>query len=226
MNWQATEETMHQDGAGNYRQKDYWVVQNLEYSEPSFRLHKCSRILKHLARGRECSLLDVGCGPGALRQVLSANIKYHGIDIAIQQPTPFMREIDFAKKPISFDGRSFDFICTLGVLEYMGTLQTQKFREIKSILNPGGKFITSYINFGHFRPLVWPNYNNVQSIKSMASSLSEVFKVERYFPASHHWRQKQPGKYALRGMQMHINFNIPVLSPALAVEYFFVCSHK
>ena len=217
---------MQQVATENYQQKDYWVVQNQQYAEPSFRLFKCARMINDLANGRDCSLLDVGCGPGALRDLLPTNISYHGIDIALQQPASFMREVDFAKNPITFDGRGFDFIVALGVLEYMGTLQSQKFQEIKNILKDNGKFIMSYINFGHFRRLVWPNYNNVQSIGTMADSLSEVFKVERCFPASHHWRQKQPGRYALRTIQMHINFNIPVISRMLAVEYFFVCSHK
>ena len=101
-----------------------------------------------------------------------------------------------------------------------------KRQEIKSILNPDGKFIMTYINFGHLRRKVWPNYNNVQPIKAMADSLKEVFKVEGCFPASHHWRPKQPGRYSFRQIQMHLNFNIPVVSPWLAVEYFFVCSHK
>jgi len=210
----------------NYGQKDYWIVQNQQYAEPSFRLFKCARMLTKLANGRECRLLDVGCGPGALRELLPANISYHGIDIALQRPASTMREVDFAKNPISYDARRFDFIVALGVLEYMGTVQSQKFQEIKNILNENGKFIMSYINFGHFRRLVWPNYNNVQSIRAIGDSLNEVFKVEKRFPASHHWRQKQPGRYALRPIQMHINFNIPVFSPMLAVEYFFVCSHK
>ena len=217
---------MQQTASGNYRQRDYWIIQNRQYTEPSFRLHKCARMLKELANGRECTLLDVGCGPGALRHVLPPQIKYYGIDIALQEPASFMREVDFAKNPISYDGQRFDFIVGLGVLEYMGTLQNQKFQEIKSILNENGKLVVSYINFSHLGRKVWPNYNNVQSIGSMADSLKEVFKIERCFPASHHWRQKQPGRYAVRKIQMHMNFNIPVLSPWLAVEYFFVCSHK
>jgi SAM-dependent methyltransferase len=183
-------------------------------------------MLNELANGRESSLLDLGCGPGALRSLLSPNIKYHGIDIALQEPASFMRELDFAQNPISFDGQRFDFIVALGLLEYMGTLQHGKFEEISDVLNPDGKFIMSYVNFGHLRRKIWPNYNNVQSIEEMAKSLNKVFNIERCFPASHHWRPKQPGRYALRKIQMHINFSIPLLSPWLALEYFFVCSHK
>ena len=99
-----------------------------------------------------------------------------------------------------------------------------KFLEIRKILKDDGKFILSYINFGHFRGKVWPNYNNVQSIAEMKRALSKYYRVDSCFPASHHWRQKQPGKRALRPLQMHVNFNIPVVSPMMAVEYFFICS--
>lgn len=212
--------------ADNYREKDYWAIENSQYAEPSFRLFKCARMINKLANGRQCSLLDVGCGPGALRPLLDRSISYKGIDIAIQQPASYMREVDFAKNPISYDGQKFDFVTALGVLEYMGTLQDQKFQEINNILHRDGRFIMSYINFGHFRHRVWPNYNNVQPIRTMAASLSRAFTIERCFPASHHWRQRQPGKNALPRIQMHVNFNVPVLSPKLAVEYFFVCVAK
>jgi len=110
----------------NFRARDYWIEQNLQYAEPSFRLRKCARIINELAKDRECSLLDVGCGPGALRQVLSPNIAYHGIDIAIHHADSCFREIDFSRNKICFDGKSFDFIVAFGVFEYMGQLQERK----------------------------------------------------------------------------------------------------
>lgn len=215
-----------QQATSNYRDRDYWIVQNAQYAEPSFRLMKLARLVGDAAKGRECDLLDVGCGPGALRPLLPPNLHYHGMDIAIQQPAPFFREVDFASNPIAYDHKTFDFIVAMGVLEYMGEREKQKFEEIRDILKPGGKFIMSYINFGHYRRAVWPNYNNIKPIAAMAESLKQVFRLERVFPASHHWRQKQPGKNSLQSLQMHVNFNIPVFSPMLAVEYFFVCSHK
>ena len=211
---------------GNYRKRDYWIVENAQYAEASFRLRKCARLLNAAARDKECALLDLGCGPGALRALLDPNVHYNGIDIAIHEPAPYMRELDFAKNEISCEGRSFDFIVAMGVFEYMGGQQRRKFEEIRNILKPNGKFVMSYINFGHFRRAVWPNYNNVQPIAGMARSLKEVFRLERCFPASHHWRQKQPGKNSLPAIQMQVNFNLPIISPMLAVEYFFVCSPK
>jgi len=211
--------------AQGYRNRDYWIVENAQYAAPSFRLRKCARLINRLAQGRTASLLDVGCGPAALRPLLDQNIAYHGLDVAIHQPADYLREADFVQNRINFDGKQFDYVVAMGFFEYMGQKQNQKFEEIRDILKKDGRFVMSYINFGHYRRQVWPNYNNVQSIAEMSSALEKVFRIENCFPASHHWRQKQPGNNSLPGIQMHVNFNIPLISPALAVEYFFVCSH-
>jgi len=209
----------------NFRDRDYWIVENALYVEPSFRLKKCARVVNQMAGDRECTLLDVGCGPAALRPLLRPNVQYHGIDIAIhQQGASWLRERDIAQETIAWDNKRFDFVVALGFFEYMGHQQKRKFEEIRNILKDDGKFMMSYINFGHIRHKVWPNYNNVQSRAGMKNGLEEVFTVENSFPASHNWRQKQPGKRTLPGLQMRINFTIPVLSPMWAVEYFFLCS--
>ena len=209
-----------------FRTRDYWIVENAIYAEPSFRLRKCAHFVNKYAGKRQCTLLDVGCGPATLRPLLAPNVRYHGIDIAIHEPAENLLELDASREPISFREQSFDFVTALGFFEYMGVQQSQKLREIRAILKESGKFLMTYINFDHCRKEVWPNYNNVRSIEEMRKSLSEVFNVERCFPASHHWRQKQPGKHALPRIQMLLNFNVPVLSRRLAVEYFFVCSRK
>lgn len=217
-------ETKMNPSADNFRSRDYWIVENRLYIEPSFRLRKCANLINRMAANRERSLLDVGCGPGALRQLLIPNIQYHGIDLAIHHPAACFREMDIAHEKIAFDNKRFDFVTAMGFFEYMGHQQKRKFEEICEILRPGGKFIMSYINFGHFRGQVWPNYNNVQSAGEMKKALSEYYRIERCFPASHHWRQKQPGKNSLQSLQMLINFNIPIVSPMMAVEYFCICS--
>jgi len=212
--------------AENFRGREYWVVENAQYAEASFRLGKCARIINELAGDRNCALLDVGCGPAALRPLLNPNISYHGIDIAIHEPAAYLQEVDIARKAIAFENQRFDFVVALGFFEYMGDQQSRKFEEIRTILKDDGRFMMSYINFGHFRRKVWPNYNNVQPIAKMTRSLNKVFLVERRFPASHHWRQKQPGKSSFRALQMQVNLNIPIFSPLLAVEYFFICSRR
>lgn len=210
--------------ATNFRNRDYWIVENAQYAEASFRLKKCAAFINKMAGIRPCTLLDVGCGPAALRPLLLQNIDYCGIDIAIRQPAPYLREFDIAQEPIAFEDGRFDFVTALGFFEYMGQKEGVKFLEIRKVLKEDGKFILSYINFGHFRRRVWPNYNNIQSVAEIKKALREYYRVDTYFPASHHWRQKQPGKYSMRPLQMLVNFNIPILSPMLAVEYFFICS--
>ena len=210
----------------NFRGKEYWIVENTLYAEPSFRLRKAARLINKIVGNRTAALLDVGCGPGALEGLLNNNIAYCGIDIAIHKAAANFKEIDTVHEEIGFNGKMFDVVVAMGFFEYMGEHQNRKFEEISKILNNDGKFLMSYINFGHIRRRVWPNYNNVRSISDMSRSLRKLFHLEQCFPASHHWRQKQPGKRSLRQLQMHVNFNIPVFSPLFAVEYFFVCSKR
>lgn len=210
----------------NFNKRDFWAKENLTYSEPNFRAKKLARMVGELAQAEACDLLDVGCGPTALRQVLDPNINYHGIDMAIHDPAPWLREVDLAQNPIAFDNKQFRFIVAMGVFEYMGKHQERKFAEIDKILEPNGKFIMSYVNFRHFRRKIYDMYNNVQSIQEMRNSLEKRFSVDQCFPECHHWRHKQPGKNALPAIQMKWERNVPVLSPLLAVEYFFVCSRR
>lgn len=210
----------------NFYNKDFWIQENSLYKNAHFRHLKCARIVNTIAQGRQCDLLDLGCGPAVLRKLLDPNINYHGIDLALHESAPYLIEGNFMENEIRFGDKRFDIVVALGVFEYSGKLQSQKFSEIKKILNKGGKFVMSYVNFSHFRKIVWPIYNNVQPINEMKKSLEQVFTVERCFPISHHWRHKQPGKNALPAIQMHINFAVPLISRWLAVDYFFVCSPR
>jgi cyclopropane fatty-acyl-phospholipid synthase-like methyltransferase len=210
----------------NFNKREFWAEENLVYAQPKFRSKKCARMIAGISKGEPCDLLDMGCGPAALREVLGPNINYYGIDMAIHKPAPYLREMDLARNVISFDNRRFRFVVALGVFEYMGKYQAQKFREISRILEPDGKFIMSYVNFRHYRKKIYDMYNNVQSIEEMHHSLEQTFSVDRCFPECHHWRHKQPGKYALPALQMRLERSIPLFSPLFAVEYFFVCSRR
>jgi SAM-dependent methyltransferase len=210
----------------NFNKRDFWVKENLVYARPNFRAKRCARMIAEFSKGEPCDVLDVGCGPASLRQVVGPNVNYHGIDIAIHEPAPWLREVDFSRNTIVYDNKRFRVVVALGVFEYMGRYQTKKFQEISRILEPGGKFIMSYVNFRHFRRQIYSMYNNVQSIQEMRTSLEQTFSVDRCFPLCHHWRHKQPGKNALPALQMKLERPIPLLSPLLAVEYFFVCSPR
>ena len=206
--------------------KDFWSKENLKYSRPHYRLEKSARVINRLAPDKECTLLDVGCGPAALMHLLRPNIQYYGIDIAIRDPALNLIEADFLEMPISFGGKSFDIIVAQGVFEYVGNLQARKFAEIAGLLNDGGVFIVSYVNFAHRdKKIYWP-YSNVQAIDDFHQSLAHYFKIHKAFPTSHNWHHLEPSRRFVKTPNMYINVNIPFISRALAVEYFFVCSSR
>ncbi|HMG65963.1 MAG TPA: class I SAM-dependent methyltransferase [Streptosporangiaceae bacterium] len=210
------------DGSVQYYKRDFWSRENLKYAKPHYRLEKASRIINRIARGRECTLFDVGCGPAALRPLLAPNIRYFGADIAIQEPAPYLLEADFIEGPIQFGGRKFDIVLAQGFFEYVGEHQSQKFAEIAALIKRGGIFITTYVNFGHRdRQVYWP-YSNVQPFADFRANLSARFDVRRFFPTSHNWRHGEPNRRGIRDVNMHLNLNVPFLSPWLAVEYFVI----
>lgn len=215
------------DGAdGALYKKDFWSEENLKYSRPHYRMEKAARLINRLARGQERTLLDVGCGPATLMSLLQPNIKYYGIDIAIHDPAPNLIESDFLEQPIRFGGQRFDIVVAQGVFEYVGKFQSQKFSEIAETLNKGGTFVLSYVNFDHRnRDVYWP-YSNVQPFKDFRRSLAEHFEIRRFFPTSYNWNHWEPSRRLVRSINMHINLNIPLIGPVLAVEYFFICSAR
>lgn len=207
-----------------YYKREFWATENLKYVRPHFRLAKAARIVNRLARGKECELLDVGCGPATLAGLLDKNIRYYGIDIAIHNPSPNLLERDFLAEPIQFGGRKFDIVLAQGVFEYVGKFQAQKLAEIKQLLRDRGTFIVTYVNFGHLHGRIYEPYSNVQSIEEFQKSLTEVFRIDLCFPTSYHWYHREPNKEWLKAIQMRINLKIPLLSRLFGVEYFFICS--
>jgi SAM-dependent methyltransferase len=207
--------------------REFWSEENLKFIEPHFRLEKAARIVNRIALGKECDLLDVGCGPATLQHFINANVRYHGIDIAIHDTAaPNLIELDFLDSPIAFGGKQFDIILAQGVFEYVGTLQSQKLSEIGDLLTERGKFVVSYWNFGHVNKHVYEAFSNVQPLNEFRSSLARHFVIDKSFPVSHNWHHHGPGRRFVKAAQRHVNFNIPLISPALAVEYFFVCSSR
>lgn len=214
------------DNGDMLHKRDFWSQENLKYSRPHYRLEKSARIINRLARDRSCTLLDVGCGPAALMPLLRSNIRYHGIDIAIHEPAPNLIEADFLEVPIRFADKHFDIILAQGVFEYVGSFQAQKFAEIAGLLNDGGIFIASYVNFDHRERYVYEPYSNVQTPTEFRQSLAQHFIIKRYFPTSYNWGHSEPSRKLLKAANMNINVNIPLIGRALAVEYFFICSAR
>ncbi len=213
------------DTAQKYK-KDFWDKENLKFTRPHYRLEKAARLINELAQGRKCTLLDIGCGPATLMRLLAPNIEYHGIDIAIHDPAPNLMEADFLETPISYGGKRFEIVVAQGAFEYAASQQSQKFAEIAELLKDDGIFFVSYWNFGHRSTEISKPFSNIQSIESFRGSLAEHFNVDRYFPASHNWQHSSPSRRLTKLVNMHINRNIPLISPLLAVEYFFICSSR
>jgi SAM-dependent methyltransferase len=206
---------------------DFWVRENQKHVPAHYRLRKSARIVNAIVGPRaERDLLDVGCGPATLMHLVRPNIHYYGIDIAIHEPAPNLIETDILKKPIAFDERRFDIVSALGLFEYVGDVQEQKFREIAQVLGEGGKFVLTYTNFGHRDKRIFEAFSNVQPLATFRQSLSRYFTIERCFPTSYNWNGGQPGRAVLQAANMPLRANIPLIAPRLAVEYFFICSRR
>jgi SAM-dependent methyltransferase len=210
------------DGDVKHYKRDFWSKENLKFATPHYRMRKCAGVVNKIAGVGPRDLLDVGCGPGALKSLLRQNISYFGIDIAIHEHAPNLIESDILESPISFNGKKFDIVVAQGVFEYMGRFQEQKFAEINDLLKRDGRFVVSYVNFDHRAQSVYWPYSNVQPLGDFRASLARFFTIEKYFPTSHNWPHSEPGKPLIRALQVPIR--LPVLSRYLAVEYFFVCS--
>ena len=206
--------------------REFWAGESPKFSVPHYRLNKSARLINAIAGSEARTLLDIGCGPATLRRLLRPNIRYHGIDIAVPNPAPYLLETDLLEQPVAFCGRRFDIVVALGVFEYLGDVQDQKFAEIAALLNDGGTFLVSYTNFGHRRSQVYSAVSNVQPIECFQRGLQAHFEVVRVMPASHNWSHSQPRRMSSRAINWVMAGNIPVVSPLLAVEYFFVCSGR
>jgi SAM-dependent methyltransferase len=210
----------------NQSTKDFWGQEHHKFESPHFRLEKSARLINTMAPSGPCTLLDVGCARSSLKQLLNPNIDYFGIDISIDKPAPYLREVDILKNSIEFDGHHFDFVIAQGLFEYLGEAQEDKFREIAQILSPRGKFIVTYENFDHRRPSIYWAYTNVQKPAAFRESLEQLFIVERQLPTALNWSHSQPVRSLTKAMNTRFNLTIPVVTTKLAVEYFFVCSAR
>ena len=214
------------DSTAQRYQREFWSEANLVFSQPHYRLEKCARIIRKLAQGRPCSLLDVGCGPAALRRLLPPNIEYYGMDLAIHDQGANLIEADLLKSPIRFAGRKFNIVLAQGFFEYMADAQSQKFAEIADILDRDGKFIVSYWNYAHRNTQIYFAHSNVRPVAAFREDLARYFNIDRSFPASHNWYHGSPSLKINKALNMHINMHIPVISPLLGVEYLFICSAR
>ena len=212
--------------AADRYKRDFWIRENRKHVPAHYRLQKSARIINSIAGTEERSLLDVGCGPATLMRLLRPNINYYGIDIAVHDPAPNLIEADILREPIRFADKRFDIVTALGVFEYVGASQIQKFSEIAQLLGENGRFVLTYTNFGHRDKHIFEAFSNVQPFGEFRRSLARHFIIDRYFPTSYNWRGGQPYRPVLKAANMYVEANIPLVGPKLAVEYFFICSRR
>ena len=210
-------------GVADSHKRDFWIQENKKHIAAHYRLRKTGQVVNRVAGAGERDLLDVGCGPATLATVLRPGINYYGIDIAIQVPSPNLAELDILKQPITFDDRRFDVVVAQGLFEYLSDKQSQKLAEIADLLTSDGKFVVTYTNFGHRAKYVFEAFSNVQPVASFRDALSRDFTIREVFPTAYNWHGGQPRRGLVQAVNMHLNANIPVIAPRLAVEYFFVC---
>jgi SAM-dependent methyltransferase len=206
--------------------KDFWLSESPKFAKPHFRLEKAARLINAIAGERDCDLLDVGCGPATLMHLLRPNIHYFGIDMAIPVPAPNLRETNILEEPIAFDDKRFDLVTAQGLFEYLADQQSQKLAEIARLLKHDGTFVTTYTNFGHRKTAIYAAYSNVQPLPDFRKSLDRDFIVHRSFPVSHNWQHGQPVRKLSTAVNMNLSISLPLISPALAVDYFFICSPR
>ena len=211
------------ESTGAIYKRDFWADENTKYIRPHHRMVKMARVINHIADGKDGRLLDVGCGPATLRLQLTPNIRYYGIDIAIQERSPNLRECDILQEPISSEDAPFDLVVAQGLFEYLADSQSRKFSEIADLLTPDGKFIVSYVNFDHRQPKYDRPYSNIQPSAQFRNSLAEHFVVEKQRPTALNWSHTEPERWYARVPNMYINLNVPFLTRWLAVEYLYIC---
>lgn len=221
-----SERILEVNGHDTLYKKDFWSTENLKYSTPHLRMQKVAYTTNKLARGTECTLLDIGCGPGTLASLLNQNIHYYGIDIAISHPAPNLIETDLLKSPIQFDNRTFDIVVAQGIFEYVGNNQDRKLAEISDLIHRKGTFVTSYVNFDHRRRHIYQPYSNIQHFRDFHEAVERHFRILRIIPTSHNWRHKEPSRRLVRSAGRYINFRIPFASRPLAVQYILVCTPR
>jgi SAM-dependent methyltransferase len=214
------------EGVADLYKRDFWIKENRKHVPAHYRLQKSARIINAIADREECDLLDIGCGPATLMHLIGPNIHYYGIDIAIRDPAPNLMEADILKEPISFADKRFDVVTALGLFEYVGASQAQKFGEIAQLLGDRGRFVLTYTNFGHRDKRIFEAFSNVQPFDDFRRSLAVHFTIDRYFPTSYNWHGGQPARPLLKAVNMYVRTNVPLAGPRLAVEYFFICSRR
>jgi len=128
---------------------EYKKMDNLEHDHWWFKAKRkfLEVILKNFSLPEKGSVLDVGCGTGAIMEFLLRQ-GYHveGIDISAAALTHCARKGLIVKQgtidQLPFSDNTFNIVFALDVLEHLPR-RDLALREVKRVLKPGGLFIAT-----------------------------------------------------------------------------------
>lgn len=120
-----------------------WAGEVAAYDVAHRRLRQVAALV---AASKARTVLDVGCGPGALARLLPG-VRYTGIDfVAASDPAFEFFECDFNRSPLPSGIGPFDAVVCSGLLEYI--LDVPAFLEsLRPLIC--GRLIATYFNMNH-----------------------------------------------------------------------------
>jgi SAM-dependent methyltransferase len=134
----------------------YWEKRGLDFKKIHRRLLLIRSMFDMIPR-LVASVLDVGCGPAILRELLPRHVEYFGVDFApaiieaMNDPEHF-EVADLNVDARCFGSRRFDLVICSGIFEYVHDADGfLRFLETKA--QPDGYLIFTYTNRQHFRSL-------------------------------------------------------------------------
>lgn len=134
--------------------RQHWNRRASAFNNLHPRLHVIRALLDSIPI-RITSVLDVGCGPGTLKQLMPEGVEYFGVDIATDaisaagDPEHFAVE-DLEVAPRAFGDRTFDVVICSGIFEYIHD-RDQFLAFLHRKTTAGGHLVLSQTNHQHYR---------------------------------------------------------------------------
>ncbi|WP_367567469.1 class I SAM-dependent methyltransferase [Lacrimispora sp.] len=166
---QEKEVTYHYDMGNDFY--SLWLDETMSYSCGYFKTetdtlyeaqcNKVERILQKLYLKKDMTLLDIGCGWGYLliRAAKEYGVKGVGITLSREQKKRFEEQIEaeglgdkvsvelMDYRDLKDQGRTFDRIVSVGMLEHVGRENYELFvKNGSAVLKPGGLMLLHYIS--------------------------------------------------------------------------------
>lgn len=127
-----------------------------ERSATASGLSSLQAALRPLSGARCTAILDIGCGYGGLTSAVGSQLgalRLHGVDIdpdVLSEASAKginAKHVDVEAQPLPYEDHSFDFVLSLGMLDYLPVFD-DLLVEIRRVLVPGGHVLLSIPNLG------------------------------------------------------------------------------